>query len=346
MTKLEAIFTKSDDTSAKIQVLVNSLLTRKKEIDAVYYDIIGTSEKDADGVDVKVTGLKDELEDAYTELTSKADKLMQITSDIEINTERQYSTYREVKESEFSVLLSNWKVDYSDLSKKVSDLLPDALTAGLSSAYHDKKVAEIEESKQLSKRFIIAIAGMVMVSLIPFGVSIYSWFVKTPLDKVLLDMPRLVLAILPLYIPVLWLAYSANKSLKLSKRLIEEYTHKEVLSKTFEGLSNQIGNIQNNDISFDLRTKLLYNLLEVNSENPGKLITDYNKSDHPLMDALDKSFKLASAVDKLAEIPGLSKLATALDKKAKRILKEKQEKTDEGLSTLSNDQTNEDEEEK
>ncbi len=141
----------------------------------------------------------------------------------------------------------------------------------------------------------------------------------------------------PLYIPVLWLAYSANKSLKLSKRLIEEYTHKEVLSKTFEGLSQQIENIEDKDISSDLRTKLLYNIIEVNSENPGKLITDYNKSDHPLMDALDKSFKLANAVDKLSEIPGLSKLAAVLDKKSKRIIKEKQEKTNEGLDVLSKD---------
>ena len=36
--------------------------------------------------------------------------------------------------------------------------------------------------------------------------------------------------------------------------------------------------------------------LEVNSKNPGKLISDYNKSDHPLMDVLDldKSIKLTN----------------------------------------------------
>jgi hypothetical protein len=80
--------------------------------------------------------------------------------------------------------------------------------------------------------------------------------------------------------------------------------------------------------------------LEVNSENPGKLITDYNKSDHPLMDALDKSVKLGNAVEKLVNIPGLSKLAPILEKKAKQILKDKKEKANDGLDTLS-DETDE-----
>ena len=107
----------------------------------------------------------------------------------------------------------------------------------------------------------------------------------------------MVSAILPLYLPLLWFAYVANKNLNLSKRLIEEYTHKEVLSKTFEGLSNQISEIENEDISSELKIKLIHNILEVSSENPGKLITDYNKADHPLFDALEKSVQLANAVE-------------------------------------------------
>jgi hypothetical protein len=125
-------------------------------------------------------------------------------------------------------------------------------------------------------------------------------------------MPRMVLSILPLYIPVIWLAYSTNKKINLSKRLVEEYTHKEVLSKTFEGLSKQIDNIEDEQISFDLKTKLLYNILSVSAENPGKLISDYNKTDHPLMDALDKSAKLNDAIESIIKIPGLSKLAKVL----------------------------------
>jgi hypothetical protein len=62
--------------------------------------------------------------------------------------------------------------------------------------------------------------------------------------------------------------------------LIEEYTHKGVLSKTFEGLATQIEELGDSETSNELRVKLLFNLLHVNSENPGKLISDYKTTDH------------------------------------------------------------------
>lgn len=334
--KLNSVLSKSEDYLLKNDALYKSISARKKEVDELYYEIIGFTEKDdTSGEETKVPGLKDELDTVYESLKNNFASLQKEVGEYKARTIAEYKDFTAKKEADFSTKFSAWDAGYGKAIQNIEELLPKALTAGLSHAYSEKKLAEIEESKVLSVKFSIAITGMILVSLIPFVVSIYSWKQNFPFEKVLLDMPRLVLSILPLYIPVLWLAYSANKSLKLSKRLIEEYTHKEVLSKTFEGLSRQIENIKDKEISFDLRTKLLYNILEVNSENPGKLITDYNKSDHPLMDALDKSFKLANAVDKLADIPGLSKLAQVLDKKSKRLLKEKQEKTDEGLAVIS-----------
>ncbi len=228
----------------------------------------------------------------------------------------------------------NWKADYSATAAKIESLLPNALTAGLSSAFSNKKDSEIKESLRYSQTFSKAILGLVAVSLIPFAVSVFSLIEKEHFSEVLLRLPRLVLSILPLYIPVLWVAYSSNRKVNLSKRLSEEYAHKEVLSKTFEGLSEQINNIENKTISVDLRNRLLFNLLEVSSENPGKLISDYNKSDHPLMDALDKSVKLANAVEKLGKIPGFSKLAQVLDRKSKNVLDGEEKKANAGLDTL------------
>ena len=150
-------------------------------------------------------------------------------------------------------------------------------------------------------------------------------------------MPRLVLSIIPLYIPVLWVAVSSNRKMNLSKRLIEEYTHKEVLSKTFEGLATQIQNLDDSEISTELKTRLLYNILEVSSENPGKLISDYNKSDHPLMDALDKSMKLTNSIDYLTKIPGMSKLVEVLDSKSKEIVEKAADKAVTGLEKAVTD---------
>lgn len=336
--KLDGLFILGDDNSAKIETLYKSLLLRKKEIDQIYFDIFGYTEKDASGVETKVEGLKDILEKSYKEVTVNVKNLEEMVSGLQTDAKISYDLFIETNKAHSEKILNEWNSHYSELSIKIKQLLPNALTAGLSSAYSEKKDAEIAECKELSRTFTNAVWGLVTISLIPFIISSVSYFQGKSLENVLLGMPRLVLAILPLYIPVLWIAYSSNRKMNLSKRLSEEYSHKEVLSKTFEGLSTQINNIDDKKVSSDLRNKLLYNILEVSSENPGKLISDYNKSDHPLMDALDKSVKFATAFEKLHNIPGFSKMAKVMEKKSQTILKEETEKVSKALESLEEEE--------
>lgn len=335
INSLDLIYSKGSDISTKIDTIYKTTLNRKKEIDELYYEIIGYTETDeTTGEETDIDGLKKELEDSYTTLKSNFKTTEKEILDFKTNSEKKYEEFVDSKDKSYNQIKSSWEEEYSEIVKKINGLLPNALTAGLSYAYSNKKKDEEAESKRLAKLFYLGIVGMVCVSLIPFYVSIRALIDNVEMAEVILRMPRLVVAILPLYIPVLWVAYSSNKKLNLSKRLIEEYTHKEVLSKTFEGLSTQILNIKDSEISSDLSNRLLYNILEVSSENPGKLISDYNKSDHPLMDALDKSVKLANAVEKLTKIPGLSKLVSVLDKKAKDIVSEVAKEANSGVETL------------
>ena len=84
-------------------------------------------------------------------------------------------------------------------------------------------------------------------------------------------------------------------------------------------------------MSDELRVKLLFNILQVSAENPGKLISDYNNSDHPLMEALENSEKLGSSVDRLENLPGFSALVARLSSKSKRIKKETESLVAKGL---------------
>lgn len=172
------------------------------------------------------------------------------------------------------------------------------------------------------------------MALIPIAVNAIRYYsYGVPLDALIQSSPSLIMLIIPLYLPIVWLAYSSGLKVKLAKRLIEEYAHKETVAKTFEGPSKQIESFADEDIAIELKTKLLFNLLDISAENPGKLITDYNKSDHPVMDALDKSVKFADSLDKLARVPGFRKLASKLsenleksresqDKKANSIIED------------------------
>lgn len=316
LSKLDAITESAEESNNKIEAVSKQFLSRKSEIDKLYYEIFGYSDTDQQsGETVTVAGRKEELEKAYSELKSEFDK------------------FSREKSEEFNKTLEGWKAQFSGTHGKIESLLPNALTAGLSAAYSAKKSDEIKDYSRLETRFENSIKALIIVSLIPFLVSIFVLIDGKTLEETILKMPRLVLAILPLYVPILWLAYSFNRKMNLSKRLIEEYTHKEVLSKTFEGLSTQIQNINNSDTSADLKTRLLYNILEVSSENPGKLISNYNKSDHPLMDVLDKSLKLNNAIEYLAKVPGMSKLVGVLEKKSSDLIDKEVKKVADGIDS-------------
>jgi hypothetical protein len=337
VNELEEIHTTTSDLSGKVSAAYKSVFDRKNQIDELSRKIFGYTEKgEAEGdEDSYVPGLKDELDDSYKEVKTQFEKITQDIEEFGNQNAGQYREFQETKDKEYNAAIERWEKNYKALNKEIEGLLPRALTAGLSSAYSEKRDTEAAEFTRLGKVFKNSIMGLIGVSMLPFIVGVVELFSNTSFRQVILDTPRVALAILPLYIPVLWMAYSANKKRNLSKRLIEEYTHKEVLSKTYEGLSRQINAIEDKTISTDLRNKLLYNILEVSSENPGKLISNYQQSDHPLMDALDKSIKLGAAVERLSRIPGFSKLAARLEKKSEAILEKQKEYASEGFDQLT-----------
>jgi len=325
ISELSTIHENGEDLSNKINAIYKNIKTKKDEIDSLSYEIFGYEEENEDGTQEIIEGLKDKLEKSYNTIVSNLQKLKISLTEIESNSNDKYNDFIEEKEE-----------IYSGLVNEINELLPNALTAGLSHAFSEKRKSEIEEGKKLSTKFSRTIGFLVLISLIPFSISLYQLIHGLELKEVIQDMPRMVLSILPLYVPIVWLAYSSSKKINLSKRLVEEYTHKEVLSKTFEGLSKQIDTIDDEEISAELRVKLLYNILSVSAENPGKLISDYNKADHPLMDALDKSAKLDDAIESIGKIPGLSKIASILENKSNRIKKEQMKKVDDILDETKN----------
>ena len=323
--ELSEFYENGTDLSNKIDAIYKGIKLKKNDIESLSYEILGYDEEDEEDETklIHINGLKDNLEKSYSTILIDLEKLKKSLIDIDSNTSTKYDNFIEKKEQKFTSLVH-----------EIEELLPKALTAGLSHAFSKKRIEEKASSKILSKNFTTAIRWLVGISLIPFMVSIYLLVSGTELINVIEDMPRMVLSILPLYIPMVWLAYSSNKKINLSKRLIEEYTHKEVLSKTFEGLSKQIENIEDKELSSELKIKLLHNILSVSSENPGKLISNYNTADHPLMDALEKSAKLNDAIDSISKIPGLSKLSKILEGRAEKINKKEEEKTSSGLEDI------------
>jgi len=329
---IESFLAQIQDVDGKSSQLLKTIISRKNDIDRLYNEIIGFTEIDHETkVETLIPGLKQELEHSLNGLTERIDVLKTDLQNLNDTTNDNYETFIENSQKDKAETLKRWEDNYEALKERINKLLPNALTAGLSYAFASKKDDEVNSYMTHKSQFEWGIRGMIAVSMIPVIISIYFLTTLVPVEVVINRIPRIVIGILPLYVPVLWLTISASKKMNLSKRLIEEYSHKEVLSKTFEGLSTQIEKIGSESISTELRMSLLDNFLEMYSQNPGRLISDYNNSDHPLMELLETANKLENSVEKIDKIPGMRKIAKILERKATEKITQATEKVERSI---------------
>ena len=315
-------------------IALNEIKNTKDKIEEIEQQVnafsVSISEKNKNS-----SKLYDEIEDVHDTVfgydTEKGEHENGLKEDLEAAYEEVEQSFEKTKE-EFQKVKEGYEQTFLEKKRQIEELLPDALTAGLANGYVEKKNEEEKELIKHEKTFRNSIWGLVGISCIPLSINTLLYLVYNyPLTKILETFPAVLAFVLPLYFPVLWLTWNANKEAKLSKRLIEEYTHKEVVSKTYQGLAEQVKNLDNGDISYQLKERLLYNLISVNSENPGKLISDYNKPDNPLIDILDRSVALATTFDKLKNLPGLGRISSYFDKKEKQTTTRALEKAQEGI---------------
>lgn len=289
--QLDELIAKIDENSSKANITYKGILARKTEIDELHREVLGYEDKGKDGEIIAVEGLKKELETSYNYLTDTAHDLEESVENLKITSKSQYDDFIKQNQDELEKLKSNSKNEYDKINNQIESLLPNALTAGLSSAFVTKKSEEEELYKEYKKSFNNGILYISLSALLPITISIYYLMSGATLTDTIERAPKIMLTFLPLYIPLIWVTVSANIKVNLSKRLIEEYSHKQVLSMTIEGLSKQIENIKDVNMSEELRIKLLNSFLNVTSENPGKLISNYQKSDNPILNFFDRHKK-------------------------------------------------------
>lgn len=320
--KIEELKVSTESTASKISTAHTQAVKRSKEITDLHDTVFGyATDDETTGETVEVIGLKSELEGTYETLKKNLGEFGKELTGFKNQKVEQFNDFSKEKSKEFD-----------SLKDQIKSLMPDAMTAGLSHAYETKRKSEEEEGKKAGITYWRSIALLLSISLIPVIVSLYSFFHDgKQLDQIIQSLPQIVMATLPLYAPAFWFAISASKRIKLARRLTEEYAHKEVLSKTFEGLSTQISSLPDSEISRELRVRLLYNIINVSSENPGRLISDYNSSDNPLMEVLDKSLSLTKSLEKIAAIPGVQRIMKKVEQKREENLAKMEESIEENI---------------
>ena len=299
--KLGELNTAEQMAKAKVENLTDRYESASENAEAIenLHNLLYGYEKE-DGTQVE--GRKKKLENVFGDLTQKAEDL-QARMELFENENKQ-SCYNAVNKA---------KEELGAVKEKLENLLPDALTAGLSSAYAKNREMEQTEQTKNFVTFVICIVCMILLAIVPVSVNFWLWWHdKRDVLEILTKLPREMFCVLPLYIPLLWLAFFANKRANLSKRL------KEAVIKTYEGLSKQITALDNEKISRELQARLLYNTVMLSEKNPGELIKDFNRPDNPLLDVLNSGHELSESLNKLSAFPGVSRIMKAINERKKR----------------------------
>lgn len=214
----------------------------------------------------------------------------------------------------------------NDILDKSIKLLSDTTTGVLAMEFEKKRLTEIGGKKPKNKFYALLkfpqwgtyqkdtfglffILALMVVVILYGGIIFDRIFDLSAIESLPGKMFIRMIARISLLGPLIWLAIIQNKKMNLSKKLAEEYWHKEIIAKTFVGLADQIDKTIEGDTAKDLRIKLLELTLDAIAKDPADCIGNHNESDNPMRSILKVSQK------------GLNKANDLLDvaKKAKEI---------------------------
>lgn len=205
----------------------------------------------AQGANVNFTKIKDLLGSAqahHTEIN-------------EINTNSsEISTYINDQVSNLENLIEK----SAKLNKTIEDLLPGATSAGLATAFRERKESFKWPIRIWSTVFIFAIVALFIV----------AYLDPLTFDKGTFNHETIFAYLfvrLPFAIPIVWLAIYSGRRHSQVLRLEEDYAHKEALSKSFEGYKTQLSEIESEVEEKKAILNLIERTLYAISLHPGRI---------------------------------------------------------------------------
>lgn len=162
----------ANDISAKVNAIFKLISSRKNEIDEIYYELNGQDKEDESGQKVHIDGLSDMLESSYKKLVEKINN-----SNVAIETQKSdfQNSLNEIVESanlKFKDFINVSTAEKDKVVLKLKELLPNAMTAGLSSAYNEKRLLEETESVRQKVVFRNSIFAMTAFAFLPIAINV------------------------------------------------------------------------------------------------------------------------------------------------------------------------------
>ena len=182
------------------------------------------------------------------------------------------------KEKEADAFLKTQEKRYDELFEQIESLLPGAASTGLAKAYYDQKVSYKWPVRIWAIVFVLALVGVFITGLLS-----YENGVKLSFEE-LLNVEQAtskLIARVPFFFALIWLATFSSKQYRQNKRLEQEYAHKEVLAKSYQGYKRELESQGKTATDKEIIGALHKVLVATIAQNPSKIMDDGQKEDTP-----------------------------------------------------------------
>ncbi|RLA84855.1 MAG: hypothetical protein DRG78_00020 [Epsilonproteobacteria bacterium] len=246
------------------------------KLDEFYVKIFGSEDDEG----VLTGGLKKEIEQRVIAL----DKF-------KTTQEENYTKELDERLKSIKLYEEEQKIIHEKLHEKILSYLPDATSAGLSESYRIMKESFEKPIRIWNGVFLGSIGIMFIITLIStidIGITKDNVTTMFAFKDVIgwKESMNDLLSKLPLYAPIIWIALFASKRRSESRRLEQEYAHKETLAKSYVGYKKQIEELDKDDAK--LLEKLLDSSIDTVSHNASESLDKNHGDSVPTVEIFEK----------------------------------------------------------
>lgn len=259
--KHEPTFETIDDLTNRARSLLSSLEEKDAEL-STHLERVRNSTEDASARMERIEQLKQSTQELKSEIEELKSSMEEDRSAISGLSERSAGLLEEIRERDEE--LGRLSEEASALLRRIEHLLPGATSAGLASAFRERKEEFRKPRRIWGTVFVLAVLSLILVAYI----NPVTFEREVPDYQILIPY---LLERLPFIIPVIWLAIYAGIRHGQAMQLEEEYAYKEALSKSFEGYKQQLMEIDADTSEKRHTLDLIQRTLNALTLHPGRI---------------------------------------------------------------------------
>jgi hypothetical protein len=200
--------------------------------------------------------------------------------------------------SEYEAHLAELQGSAEERLKAIEGLLPGATSAGLASAFKQRRANLTLPQCFWQAVFMVSLFGLVVVAWLEFG-----WHSVPDAALTWGGLGLSLLHRLPFALPLIWLAFHSSHKAALAQRVQEDYAFKEAVSRSFEGYRREMAELEGKAAPESALSQLCVRVLSIITDPPGRIYEKHQLTKTPLNALAESAGPLADAASRLTPGP-------------------------------------------